>query len=128
MNFYLVAALIVVVLAIFAFFYMQRSMNKNVNYLEEEEFTNNMRKGQLIDIRKKDAYDEGHINGSRNIPLVLLTRNYNRLRQDQAIYLVCSNGKMSRRATTMLVTKGFKDVYSLKGGIESWKKPLKNKK
>jgi len=128
MNFFAVTISVITGLAIFAFFYLRREMNKNVNYLSEEEFTSAMRKGQLVDIRKKEAYNEGHINGSRNIPLVQLTRNYNRLRLDQPVYLACSNGKMSRRASTMLVSKGFENVYALEGGIENWTKPLKSKK
>ena len=128
MDFYLTTGIILASLALFAFYYLRRTMNKNVNFINEEEFTAGMRKGQLIDIRKKDAFDAGHINGARNLPLVQLTRNYNRLRQDQAVYLVCDNGKMCRRASTMLVSNGFENVYSLQGGIATWTKPLKNKK
>ena len=114
-------------LLIFFIIYMRRTINQNVNYLDEEDFTSNMRKGQLIDVRKKEAFDEGHINGSRNIPIAQLTRNYNRLRLDQPVYLVCNNGKMSRRASAVLTSKDFK-VYTLEGGIETWSKPLRSKK
>jgi len=128
MDFFVITLSVIVGLAVFAFFYMRREMNRNVNYLNEEEFLKGMRKGQLIDIRKKDAYSEGHINGARHIPIVQLMRNYNRLRMDQPVYLVCPNGKMCRRASSMLVSKGFSQVYSLEGGIEAWTKPLKSKK
>ena len=30
-------------------------------------------KGQLVDLRKKEEFEEGHINGARNIPFVMLT-------------------------------------------------------
>ena len=127
MDWQLTIFLIVVFLLAFFIFYSRHTLNKNVTYLKEEEFTNNMRKGQLVDIRKKEVYDEGHINGARNIPIVQLTRNYNRLRLDQPVYLICNNGKMSRRASAVLTSKGFK-VYSLEGGLESWSKPLRSKK
>lgn len=128
MNFFVITIGLIIGLVFYVFFYLRRQMNQNVRFLDEEEFVNGMRKGQLIDIRKKVAYDEGHVNGARNLPLTQLTRNYNKLRSDQDIYLVCQDGKMSRRATTMLVSKGFSNVYSLKGGIESWTKPLRAKK
>jgi len=127
MNFFTIALGAIAGLATALFLHLRRQMDKNVNYLNEEDFINGMRKGQLIDIRKKDAYNEGHINGSRNHPFHQLTRNYNKLRQDQPIYLVCHNGKMSRRASMVLTSKGFR-VFALEGGIEAWTKPLKSKK
>jgi len=116
------------VLILFMIIYMRRAMKKNMTYLNETDFANVMRKGQLIDIRKKELFDEGHINGARNIPLGTLNRSFSKLRGDQPIYLVCADGKACKRATMLLVSKNFSDVYSLEGGISSWTKPLKVKK
>lgn len=106
----------------------RRTLRKSINFLNEEEFSAGMRKAQLIDVRRKNEFDTGHINGSRNIPWTTLNKNVNKLRTDQPVYLVCANGKISKRATAILVTKNFSEIYGLQGGITSWTKPLKTKK
>jgi len=108
--------------------YSQRTMKKGIPALSEEEFMAVMRKGQLIDVRKKEEFDAGHINGSRNIPLAMLTKSMNKLRGDQAIYLVCADGKQSMRAGMLLKSKNFVTLYVLDGGLAKWSKPLKTKK
>jgi len=122
--------LLIVLLGVifFLIIYSRKTVNKNITFLSEQEFSAVMRKGQLIDIRKKDEFDQGHINGSRNIPLAILTKSLTKLRGDQPIYLVCANGKQSKRATMLLVSKNFVNIYALDGGIATWSKPLKVKK
>lgn len=127
-NWALIAFMVLIGVILFVTVYMQTTMKKNVTYLNEEDFAKVMRKGQLIDIRKKNEFDEGHINGSRNIPLGTLNKTYNKLRSDQPIYLVCANGKASKRATVLLMSKNLTDIYALEGGIAAWTKPLKVKK
>ena len=118
----------ILVIILFAFVYIRTTTKKNMTYLNEADFANVMRKGQLIDIRKKDEFEAGHINGSRNIPIGTLNKSLGKLRSDQPIYLVCANGKASKRATMLLISKDFTNVYALKGGITAWSKPLKTKK
>ena len=124
-SFFLILLLTIIVYFII---YSRRTMNKNITFLNEQEFAAVMRKGQLIDVRKKDDFEQGHINGSRNIPLGLLTKNMSKLRGDQPIYLVCADGKQSKRATMVLISKNFTNIYALEGGIAAWSKPLKTKK
>ena len=120
---------IVLLIAIVAIIiYSRKTMKKNITFLSEQKFAEVMRKGQLIDIRKKDEFEKGHINGSRNIPLAILTRSLTKLRGDQPIYLVCADGKQSKRATMLLRSKNFTNIYALEGGITTWSKPLKVKK
>ena len=124
-TFFIIALLGIIV---FLIIYSRNTMKKNVTFLNEQEFASVMRKGQLIDIRKKDEFEQGYINGSRNIPLGLLTKSLSKLRGDQPIYLVCANGKQSKRATMLLISKNFTNIYALEGGIAAWSKPLKVKK
>jgi len=129
-NIHWPTVLLIVLLTVIVYFivYSRRTMKKNITFLNEQEFAAVMRKGQLIDVRKKDEFDGGHINGSRNIPLGMLTKNMSKLRGDQPIYLVCADGKQSKRATMILISKNFSNIYALEGGIASWSKPLKTKK
>ena len=104
---------------------MRRESKKAVVNLSEKEFIENMRKGQLVDLRKKEEFEEGHINGARNIPFVMLTRNPGRLRKDLPIYLYCEKGKVSKRAALVLYGKGYEQIYQLDGGLVNWNGPLK---
>jgi len=118
---------IVLMLATF-FIFFRGQVNKSAVLIDEEEFSKNLRKGQLIDLRKKDEYEAGHINGARHIPMATLNRSLGKIRKDLPVYLYCANEKVSKRATLLLASKGYDVVFCLKGGIGSWTKPLKTKK
>jgi len=101
-------------------------MNKNkkanpesMHLLNKEDFFNNMRKGQLIDIRKKDVFEAGSIKGARNFKPSSLTGKYSKLRKDQSVYLYCQNGKKSKRIAKKLSSDGFKTIYILDGGYDN---------
>ena len=119
--------IILIILGIIAgiFIIMRRESKKAVVVLSEKEFIENMRKGQLIDLRKKEDFDQGHINGARNIPFAVLTRNPGKLRRDLPIYLYCENGKACKRIASILYVKGFEKIYQLDGGLANWSGSLK---
>lgn len=125
MNWTLLIVAIILGLVIGLWISIRRESKKSVINLNEAEFIDQMRKGQLIDIRKKEEFDQGHINGARNIPFALLTRNPGRLRKDLPIYLYCEKGKMSKRAALVLYGKGYDKIYQLEGGLTAWTGPLK---
>ena len=66
----IIAIILGIILGLFIM--MRRESKKAVVNLSEKEFVENMRKGQLVDLRKKEEFDQGHINGARNIPFVML--------------------------------------------------------
>lgn len=114
-------ALLLVVLI----FISNKQAKKASILLEIEEFKKTMRKGQLIDVRSKNEFNTGHINGARNISLQMITREYHKLRKDQPVYLYCANGKRSNRAAVLLRGKGFIELYQLKDGLKAWNGSLK---
>lgn len=125
MNWPLLIVAILLGLVIGLWITMRREAKKSVKNLNETEFVDQMRKGQLIDLRKKEEFEQGHINGARNIPFALLTRNPGRLRKDLPIYLYCEKGKVSKRAALVLHGKGYENIYQLEGGLTTWTGPLK---
>ena len=122
-SLFIIAIIIGIILGLFIM--MRRESKKAVVNLSEKEFIENMRKGQLVDLRKKEEFEEGHINGARNIPFVMLTRNPGRLRKDLPIYLYCEKGKVSKRAALVLYGKVYEQIYQLDGGLVNWNGPLK---
>ena len=125
MNWPLIISAILLGLIVGLWITMRRESKKCVVNLTEAEFVEQMRKGQLIDLRKKEEFDQGHINGARNIPFAILTRNPGNLRKDLPIFLYCEKGKVSKRAALVLYGKGYEKIYQLEGGLTAWTGPLK---
>lgn len=98
-----------------------KSGGDNIIYMEAEEFRNNMRKGQLIDVRTEEQYNESKILGSRNFPKRQLLQNLFKIRTDQAVFLYADTDRGTiRRVAKKLVKKGYKPIYILKGGFTNW--------
>lgn len=99
-----------------------QSKPDSVEELEWDTFKRSMRKGQLVDIRKKDKAEKDKIKGARILsPGKLKNKYQTKVPKDQALYLYCDNGKKSKKVARTLARKGFKEVYVLKGGLESTK-------
>ena len=68
---------------------------------------------KIIDVSDKYTYNNQHLNGSKNIPYDDLINNYRRyLNKTESYYLYCKSGKLSKRATIILSSLGYK-VYHL---------------
>lgn len=71
----------------------------------------------LLDTRKPDEYERGHIDGFVNIPLDELRKNLDKLQKNTPIYLTCQVGLRGYIAARILSQNGF-DVYNLSGGYK----------
>ena len=80
------------------------------------------RNASIIDVRSEQEYKEGHINGSLNIPGYKINKNILNILQDknQEIVLYCKIGVRSKKAREKLVKYGYKNVYSLYGGLDNY--------
>ncbi len=96
--------------------------------LENEEFKQNLRKVQLIDVREGDEFDAGHILGARNIPFYEMKQRHVELRKDQPIYLYEDGKYAAYRSAIELRKHGFEDLYVLKGGYKNWEGRIKRNK
>lgn len=75
----------------------------------------------FIDVRTKKEFENRHIKGAKNIPLNHLKKRITEIPKDVKIIVVCQSGARSARGTMQLLKSGFKNVYSLKGGMLAWK-------
>jgi rhodanese-related sulfurtransferase len=104
---------------------------KNYDYskiivLSAEEFRQNMRKGQLLDLRSEPQFTDSRINGSRNFPKTSVFQSLFKLRKDMAVFLYDERGTaLTRQVSRKLIRKGFKPIYILAGGLEKWQFSLK---
>lgn len=97
-------------------------------YITAEELRQIIRKVQLFDIREKGAFDREHILGARNIPYSQLSQRYKEIRLDQPVYLYDDMTLIAGRAAAKLKRLGYKEIYILKQGINSWTGKIKTNK
>jgi len=66
----------------------------------------------IIDVRTKEEYQDGHINGSVNIPLQSLPNNLSKIKKNKPIITCCASGMRSATAKSILKSHGFAEVYN----------------
>ena len=75
----------------------------------------------MIDIRKSEAYNKGHIKGFVNITNSSIKGFIGKTSKETSIIVCCYHGNSSQGFSQSLCEIGFKNVYSLDGGYEGWK-------
>jgi rhodanese-related sulfurtransferase len=73
----------------------------------------------IVDVRRQDEYDTGHIAESINIPLQVLRKSLLQLPRDRDVVVHCAGGYRSAIAASVLAAEGFQ-VADLIGGYGAW--------
>jgi glyoxylase-like metal-dependent hydrolase (beta-lactamase superfamily II)/rhodanese-related sulfurtransferase len=76
----------------------------------------------LIDVREPDEFQQGHIPGSRNIPLSELGFHVDELSKLRRVYLACQSGSRSAAAAQTLGYLGASGAVQVTGGFLAWEK------
>ena len=112
-------------LLIFISLFFASLSKKGGKKISTHELVNINNKGlaKLVDIRKSDEFNAGHIAGSINIPFSDFERRQHELpnREDISIVLICETGSQSGNAGEILQQSGFKDTLILSGGMSEWR-------
>ena len=74
----------------------------------------------FLDVRTPQERAHGAIAGSALVGFWDLVKGRVPLPDDKAILLVCAVGGRSFAAGQVLSRRGYREVYNLSGGIESW--------
>ena len=106
-------------------FIKNRLFNRNIdnNDINMEELKEKQEDGAIIiDVRSIQEYNEGHIQGSINIPYYEIRKSINNILNDkyQPIVLYCQTGYRSKQAYKYLSKLGYKNVFGLYGGLDNW--------
>jgi len=67
---------------------------------------------QIIDVRTKSEFQQGHVKGAINIPLNNLSNHYAKMKKDTPVITCCASGVRSAQAKHILVSNGFTKVYN----------------
>ena len=77
----------------------------------------------IVDVRSPREYQyDGHIVGSRLLPLPALMQRIDELPQDQQLVFVCRSGNRSQVACEQLDRLGHDKVKNFRGGMIAWKR------
>jgi rhodanese-related sulfurtransferase len=79
----------------------------------------------LLDCRRPEEWQAGHINGATHIPMSEIERRLDELETDDGergtpIIVHCHHGARSLKVTAALRAHGFTNVQSMAGGIDLW--------
>jgi rhodanese-related sulfurtransferase len=125
--------ILIIVVAVLALNYYRRfisSNHKNVQNLSAEEAYQLIKLNKeiiVIDVRTLDEYKNGHIPGSKSIPVGELSSKMAELQnyKDKPILVHCASGGRSPAALRILIKNNFSRIYHLKRGLIGWSYGLK---
>ncbi|MDY4605229.1 rhodanese-like domain-containing protein [Clostridium tertium] len=75
----------------------------------------------MLDVRSEEEYNSGHIENSILIPIDKLEEEAENILNDKnkKILVYCRSGNRSKKASNILLEKGYTNVYDF-GGIKDW--------
>jgi hydroxyacylglutathione hydrolase len=75
----------------------------------------------ILDVRRADEFDDGHLRGAINIAHTRLLPRLNDIPKNKRLLVHCQSGSRSAYATAMLQSRGFEAVQ-MEGGYQAWEK------
>ena len=97
-------------------------MNKFKNISVEEAKELIRADHYLIDIRDEESFSISHIEGALNLSDKNIAEFVKTSKKNKPTIIYCYKGISSQNAADYLSSQGFKDLYSVDGGFEEWKK------
>jgi thiosulfate sulfurtransferase len=76
----------------------------------------------FVDIRDPGSYGAAHIPGAVHLHDGNIQEFLQNTAKEQALVVYCYHGNSSLGATAFLIENGFKDVASMSGGFEAWRR------
>ena len=95
---------------------------QKADVIDIEEFKSYLNKDhiQIVDVRGKTEFDEGHIEGAENIFVGTLPDNLYKMSKDKSVVIHCQSGDRAAIAYSILKKNGFNNVKNYSGGMSEW--------
>ena len=122
-NHVLIVTLLLVAMAA-VMFYELKLRSHGVTHVTSADAVRLINKGALvIDVRKPEEFETGHIVNARNVPLERVQQDDDAINKQKSKILlaVCADGASSGRAAGHLRKAGYENAFSLKGGLSGWR-------
>jgi hydroxyacylglutathione hydrolase len=75
---------------------------------------------QVLDVRRPAEFRAGRIPGARNLPLDRLRHGASELDPGIPTAVICAGGYRSSAGASLLLGRGFREVYNVAGGTQAW--------
>ena len=77
----------------------------------------------ILDVREDKEFEQGHILGSKHLPLSRLDEGLKGLKADKSkpVVVVCNSGARSKSVCSKLNKLEYASVHNLTGGVMAWK-------
>jgi glyoxylase-like metal-dependent hydrolase (beta-lactamase superfamily II)/rhodanese-related sulfurtransferase len=95
---------------------------ETISSVEPNEFVVRVNSGAaVLDVRKQSETESGHVKNALNIPLADLEKNTSLIPKNEPVYIHCAGGYRSMIASSLLQSKGYKNIINVHGGWNSIK-------
>ena len=133
-NYIIIAGIAVVVIIIGVVIFIRQNAKNNIldgpgmvnsfTQISQDEAKEMMKKNDghiIVDVRRQDEYEQGHIPGAILIPneSIGAQRPAELPNLNQIILVYCRSGRRSKEAAQKLFDMGYKNIYEF-GGIIDW--------
>lgn len=100
-----------------------------VEVIHAEEFAELASKEKLniVDVRRENEYSISHLKGAQNIPLNYVNKDYKKYDLDKTYYTHCLGGYRTMINSSILKSKGIKNVISVYDEFDNIQKAFENK-
>jgi rhodanese-related sulfurtransferase len=75
----------------------------------------------LLDVRTPMEFEHESLTGATNIHIQSIPERLNEIPKDKKIVCYCAHGIRSMDSALYLLSKGYKEVYHVKGGLSAMK-------
>jgi hydroxyacylglutathione hydrolase len=75
----------------------------------------------VLDVRSGEEWEVGHINGAHHIFVGRLEENLPEVPKDKTVAVLCSVGRRSSIAASILLRAGYPNIYNVIGAMTAWK-------
>ncbi len=101
-------------------FHGSNLLRGDIHLCYSEEFPECAERVTILDVRTRPEFDHWHIPGAILIPQTELRARIDELPKGKPIYTYCRSGVRSYMAYCILKQRGFKEVFSLAGGLMTY--------
>lgn len=104
--------------------YMEALPINGFNFISVHSLKNKLEKKEeitLLDVRKKKEWNEGHIEGAKNIYVGKLEENLDKISKEFPVIVYCDSSRRSSIAASVLKKHGYNNVYNVLGSMTAWK-------
>ncbi|MDH4259195.1 MAG: rhodanese-like domain-containing protein [Gammaproteobacteria bacterium] len=119
---FLAGGLVLMALVVIA--YEMRRQGQGTSAVAPNDAIRMMNEGAvLVDLRPPNQFKDGHVAGARNVPGDQIADGAKALEKlgGKTLIMCCDNGSAAGAAVRTLARAGFKNVFSLRGGLAAWR-------